>query len=63
MWKLYELVYQSEDLECLIEGLEYGHTSLRMHLLIIVNLIVQEWLAGRLTNLSHGRDSVKQKTK
>lgn len=59
VWKLYDLVYQRKELNQLVEGLEYGHTSLQKHLLLVVNLIVQDWLAGKLDNLSHGKDSVK----
>jgi hypothetical protein len=59
VWKLYDMVYRRKELDQLVEELEYGHTSLQKHLLLVVNLIVQDWLAGKLDNLSHGRDSVK----
>ncbi|MFQ5979251.1 MAG: hypothetical protein ACE5OZ_14080 [Candidatus Heimdallarchaeota archaeon] len=59
VWKLYDFVYQRKELDQLVEGLEYGHTSFQEHLLLVVNLIVQDWLAGKLGSLSHGRDSVK----
>ncbi|MFX0061970.1 MAG: hypothetical protein ACFFC7_07250 [Candidatus Hermodarchaeota archaeon] len=42
IWKLYEYIYQSKELKQLNESLEHGHTSLRDHLLIIANLIVQD---------------------
>ena len=43
-WKLYEYIYNSKELELLNESFEYGHTSLRRHLLIIANLIVFRYL-------------------
>jgi hypothetical protein len=59
VWKLYDFIYQSQELTQLAESLEYGHSSLKTHLLLIANLIVQDWLAGRLVNLNHGREAVK----
>ena len=44
VWKLYQFIYQSKDLSILNESLRFGHTSLRRHLLIIANLIVQNYL-------------------
>ena len=41
--KLYEYIYQSKELRQLNESLQHGHTSLRDHLLIITNLIVQNF--------------------
>ncbi|MHA2247031.1 MAG: hypothetical protein ACXADY_18955 [Candidatus Hodarchaeales archaeon] len=42
-WKLYEYIYQSKELESLNESFQYGHSSLRYHLLLIANLIVQDF--------------------
>lgn len=58
-WKLYDFIYQNQELEILPESLEYGHPPLKTHLLLIANLIVQDWLASKLVNLNHGRDAVK----
>ena len=44
LWKLYEYIYKNKELEVLNESFEFGHTSLRRHLLIIANLIVSEYL-------------------
>ena len=44
VWKLYHYIYQSKDLALLNESFKFGHTSLRRHLLIIANLIVQDYL-------------------
>jgi len=44
LWKLYEYIYKNKKLEVLNESFEFGHTSLRRHLLIIANLIVSNYL-------------------
>ncbi|MFX0094504.1 MAG: hypothetical protein ACFFBD_22405 [Candidatus Hodarchaeota archaeon] len=43
IWKLYEYIYQSDELGQVNESLEYGHSSLRTHLSVIVNLIVRDY--------------------
>ena len=43
VWKLYDFIYKSQDLNQLNESLEFGHSSLRFHLLLIANLIVQDY--------------------
>ncbi|MFQ5978946.1 MAG: hypothetical protein ACE5OZ_12540 [Candidatus Heimdallarchaeota archaeon] len=48
VFKLYLFIYQSEELERLNETLEFGHTSLRFHLLLIANMIVRDYLCGHL---------------
>lgn len=48
IWKLYKYIYESKALTCISEALEYGHTSLRDHLLIIANLIVQDFQQNRI---------------
>ncbi|MFX1511878.1 MAG: hypothetical protein ACFFCQ_04770 [Promethearchaeota archaeon] len=48
VWQLYNFIYENKELEALIESLQYGHTSLKQHLLIIVNLIVQDFNKGLL---------------
>jgi hypothetical protein len=58
IWKLYNYIHSNEELSKLNESLEYGHTTLKMHLLLITNLIVRDFLAGKLEDLSHGRDAV-----
>lgn len=45
---VYEYVYNSRELDMLNESLEYGHTSLKVHLLIMANLIVRDYLRGKL---------------
>lgn len=46
---LYRIIYDSKELDLLNECLEYGHSSLRHHLLVIANLIVTDWLKGHLS--------------
>ncbi|MFX1255891.1 MAG: hypothetical protein ACFFCZ_30070 [Promethearchaeota archaeon] len=48
IYKLYEYIYQSKELAKLNESLQYGHTSLRNHLVIIANLIVRDYQRGKL---------------
>ncbi|MFX1253201.1 MAG: hypothetical protein ACFFCZ_16455 [Promethearchaeota archaeon] len=48
IWKLYDYIYNSKELGQLNESLQHGHTSLRSHLLIIANLIVQDFQRKKL---------------
>jgi hypothetical protein len=48
IWKLYDYIYHSEELNQLSESLSFGHSSLRDHLLLIANLIVRNYLKGYL---------------
>ncbi|MFX0062407.1 MAG: hypothetical protein ACFFC7_09490 [Candidatus Hermodarchaeota archaeon] len=43
VWKLYDYIYNSKKLDLLNESLQYGHTSLRYHLLVMANLLVQSF--------------------
>ncbi|MFX1536621.1 MAG: hypothetical protein ACFFDI_20585 [Promethearchaeota archaeon] len=42
VWKLYEYIYENEKLDKLTESMEHGYSSLRRHLLLIANLVVQD---------------------
>lgn len=53
VWKLYEYIFYNRELTMLTESLEHGYTSLRNHLLIIANLIVQDFHQGRLKAFLH----------
>ncbi|MFQ5978384.1 MAG: hypothetical protein ACE5OZ_09670 [Candidatus Heimdallarchaeota archaeon] len=44
VWALYKFIYNSKELDQLNESFEFGHSSLKQHLLIIANLIVQDFL-------------------
>lgn len=48
VFKLYLFVHQSQELELLNEDFNYGHTSLRYHLLLIANMMVRDYLHGYL---------------
>ena len=48
VWKLYRFIYQSKELDLLNESFLFGHTSLRLHLLFITNLIVFDYLNNTL---------------
>lgn len=48
IWRLYQYIHESKELQQLNESLNYGHSSLRYHILLIVNLIVQDYLRGKL---------------
>jgi hypothetical protein len=55
VWTLYRLIYGSHALAQLNESMKYGHTSLRNHLLLICNLVVEDFKRKRLKDLSHKR--------
>ena len=43
IWKLYDYIYKSREVDKLNESLEYRHLSINFHLVLIVNLIVQDY--------------------
>ncbi|MFX0061965.1 MAG: hypothetical protein ACFFC7_07225, partial [Candidatus Hermodarchaeota archaeon] len=48
VWKLYEYIYKSKKLDLLNESMEHGHISLRRHILLITNLVVQDVQKNKL---------------
>jgi hypothetical protein len=48
VWALYNFIYANKELNFLNESLEHGHTSLKRHLLIMSNIIVQDFLQNRI---------------
>ncbi|MFX0172888.1 MAG: hypothetical protein ACFE9L_13310 [Candidatus Hodarchaeota archaeon] len=46
IWKLYDYIYKSKELTQVTESLQYGHSSLRDHLLVLTNLIVRDAQVG-----------------
>ncbi|MFQ5978002.1 MAG: hypothetical protein ACE5OZ_07735 [Candidatus Heimdallarchaeota archaeon] len=48
VWTLYKMIYENEELEELNESLQYGHSSLKRHILLIANLIVQDFISGKM---------------
>ena len=51
VWKLYQFIYQSKDLDLLNESMLYGHSSLKTHVLFITNLIVFDYLNNNLRQI------------
>ena len=43
IWKLYDYINKSREVDKLNESLEYRHLSINFHLVLIVNLIVQDY--------------------
>lgn len=43
IWTLYSYIYNSKELKLLNESMNHGHTTLRNHLIVIANLIVQDF--------------------
>ncbi|MHA2296252.1 MAG: hypothetical protein ACXAEU_08850 [Candidatus Hodarchaeales archaeon] len=54
IWKLYEYIYYSEELDMLNESMSYGHNSLKRHVLVAVNLIINDKLAKRRKQHKNG---------
>lgn len=48
IWKLYQYIFNSLELSLLNESLHHGHSSLRNHLLVMANLIVQDFKEGKV---------------
>ncbi len=46
--KLYTHIYHSKELNRIVESMRYGKNSLRNHLLIMVNLAINDYYDGRL---------------
>ena len=42
IWNLYRYMYENKELKLINESMNHGQTSLRNHLLVIANLIVQD---------------------
>jgi hypothetical protein len=47
-FKLYQFVYQSKDLKRIVESMTYGKNPLRNHLLLMVNLAINDWRSQKL---------------
>ncbi|MFX0113544.1 MAG: hypothetical protein ACFFB3_03270, partial [Candidatus Hodarchaeota archaeon] len=48
VYKLYLFIHRSKEFDQLNEAFEFGHTSLKSHLLLIANMIVRDYLHGHL---------------
>ena len=47
-FKLYNYIYRSKELTRIVESMTYGGTKLRSHLLLMVNLAVNDYLSGKV---------------
>jgi hypothetical protein len=54
VYDLYRYIYESEELGWLVETRECGYSSLRTHLLLGANMIVQSYQKGYLGSLTGG---------
>ncbi len=52
VWILYKFVYENKELEELNESLQHGHSSLKNHILVTTNLIVQDFISGKMEILA-----------
>jgi len=43
IWNLYRYIYESKELALLNESMDFGYTKLKKHLLVIANIIVQDF--------------------
>ncbi|MHA1185603.1 MAG: hypothetical protein ACTSSK_01820 [Candidatus Heimdallarchaeota archaeon] len=48
VYKLYNYIYQSKDLSKIVESMRFGQNSLRNHLLVMVNLAINDYYDKKL---------------
>jgi len=58
-YKLYSFIYQSDELKRVVEALDYKKSSLRTHLLLMVNLAINEYYMGTL-KIVNDRINIKE---
>ena len=46
VFKLYDYILNSRELDLINESFDYGHSSLKQHLLVIANLIISDFQKG-----------------
>jgi len=59
-FKLYNYIYQSKELTRVVEAMTYGKNNLRNHLLVMVNLAINDYLKKKLT-IKKGKITIKRK--
>jgi len=64
-YKLYNYIYHSKELTRVVEAMTYGHNSLRNHLLLMVNLAINDYYQGKvvITERKITIRNIDQKTK
>ncbi|MHA1841624.1 MAG: hypothetical protein ACTSYW_06545, partial [Candidatus Heimdallarchaeota archaeon] len=66
-YKLYNFIYHSEELKRTVEAINYKKSSLRTHLLLMVNLAINEYHMGTYKimndriNIMENSESVRKK--
>lgn len=58
-YKLYQYIYHSKELKRVVESMEYGRNSLRNHLLMMVNLVINDFCANKIT-ITNGKITTKR---
>ncbi len=61
-YKLYNYIYQCEELNRIVESMEYGRNSLRNHLLLMVNLAINDYYKKTLV-IRNGKIKIAKKVK
>jgi len=64
-YKLYNYIYHSKELKRIVESMTYGYNSLRNHLLLMVNLAINNYHQGKIV-ITKGKivnRNIDQKTK
>ncbi|MHA1353714.1 MAG: hypothetical protein ACTSR1_00880 [Candidatus Heimdallarchaeota archaeon] len=64
-YKLYNYIYNSQELTRIVESMTYGYNSLRNHLLLMVNLAINNYHQGKIV-ITKGKiinRNIDQKTK
>ncbi|MFW9921933.1 MAG: hypothetical protein ACFFDW_01445 [Candidatus Thorarchaeota archaeon] len=60
-YKLYNYIYQSKELARVVEAMDYGKNSLRKHLLLMVNLAINDYHDGKL-KIINNKISIERKS-
>ncbi|MHA1435721.1 MAG: hypothetical protein ACTSO7_17920 [Candidatus Heimdallarchaeota archaeon] len=64
-YKLYNYIYNSQELTRIVESMTFGYNSLRNHILLMVNLAINDYLQGKII-ITKGKTIIRnidQKTK
>jgi len=59
-YRLYSFIYCSQEINRLVEAISFGKSSLRTHLLLMVNLAINEYYIGRI-KITKGKISLSAK--
>ncbi|MGC9778302.1 MAG: hypothetical protein HZR80_03580 [Candidatus Heimdallarchaeota archaeon] len=59
-YKLYNYIYHSKELMRIVESMSYSKNNLRNHLLLMVNLAINDYLNGKLVFHQNGKIRLQQ---